>query len=40
VQRISVRLDNGTTRSFDYADDPRLKTGARVKVEDNALARA
>ena len=39
VHRVSVRLDDGTTRSFDYAEDPGLKTGARVKVENNALAR-
>jgi outer membrane lipoprotein SlyB len=39
VYRVSVRMDNGTTRSFDYAEDPGLKAGARVKVEDNALAR-
>ncbi len=40
VYRVNVRLDNGTTRSFDYAEDPGLKTGTRVKVEDNALSRA
>jgi outer membrane lipoprotein SlyB len=40
VIRVSVRLDNGTTRTFDYAADPGLKTGMRVKVQDNALARA
>jgi len=39
VHRVSVRLDDGTTRSFDYADDPGLRTGARVKVVDNALER-
>ena len=39
VHRVSVRLDNGTTRSFDYAQDPGLKAGARVKVVDNALER-
>jgi outer membrane lipoprotein SlyB len=40
VYRVSVRLDNGTTRSFDYAEDPELRTGTRVKVADNALSRA
>lgn len=39
VHRVSVRLDNGTTRSFDYAADPGLRVGARVKVENDALAR-
>lgn len=39
VHRVSVRLDNGTTRSFDYAEDPGLKAGARVKIDNNALAR-
>ena len=39
VHRVSVRLDNGTTRSFDYAQDPGLKSGARIKVVDNALER-
>lgn len=39
VVRVSVKLDNGSTRSFDYADDPGLKSGARVKVVNNALER-
>lgn len=39
VYRVNVRLDDGTTRSFDYADDPGLTAGARVKVENNVLAR-
>jgi outer membrane lipoprotein SlyB len=40
IFRVSVRMDNGTTRTFDYAEDPGLSTGARVKVDDNALVRA
>lgn len=39
VHRVSVKLDNGTTRTFDYAEDPGLKAGARVKVVNNALER-
>jgi outer membrane lipoprotein SlyB len=39
VHRVSVRLDDGTTRSFDYADVPGLAVGARVRVENNVLAR-
>ena len=40
VYRVSVRMDNGTTRTFDYAEDPGLKSGTRVKVDDKGLARA
>lgn len=40
VYRVTVRLDNGTTRSFDYAENPGLKAGMRVRVQDNALTRA
>jgi outer membrane lipoprotein SlyB len=40
VMRVTVRMDNGTTRTFDYAEDPGLATGARVKVGDNGLSRA
>jgi outer membrane lipoprotein SlyB len=39
VHRVSVKLDNGTTRTFDYAENPGLKPGARVKVVNNALER-
>lgn len=39
VHRVSVKLDNGTTRTFDYAEDPGMKPGARVKVVNNALER-
>lgn len=39
VHRVSVRLDNGTNRSFDYEESPGLVVGARVKVENNLLAR-
>jgi outer membrane lipoprotein SlyB len=39
VHRVNVKLDDGSTRHFDYAADPGLAVGARVKVENNALAR-
>lgn len=39
VHRVSVKLDDGTTRNFDYAEDPGLAAGARVKVVNNALER-
>jgi outer membrane lipoprotein SlyB len=40
VYRVSVRMDNGTTRTFDYAEDPGLRTGTRVKVDGKGLGRA
>lgn len=39
VHRVSVQLDDGSSRHFDYAQDPGLKPGARFKVVDNALER-
>lgn len=39
VHRVTVRLDDGSSRSFDYAENPGLKSGARVKVVNNALER-
>ena len=39
VTRVNVRLDDGSTRNFDYATDPGLKAGTRVKVDNNALVR-
>ena len=39
VHRVTVRLDNGTTQSFDYASDPTVQLGTRVKIENGALIR-
>jgi outer membrane lipoprotein SlyB len=39
VFRVAVRLDGGTTQSFDYADDPAVTVGTRVKVENGVLIR-
>jgi outer membrane lipoprotein SlyB len=39
VYRITVRLDGGGTQDFDYADDPSVTVGTRVKVENGALIR-
>ncbi len=39
VHRVNVRLDNGSTRSFDYAESPGLAVGTRVKLDNGALAR-
>jgi outer membrane lipoprotein SlyB len=40
VYRVNVRMDNGTTRTFDYAEDPGMKAGTRVKVDNDGLVRA
>ncbi len=39
VYRVAVRLDGGATQSFDYAEDPALQVGARVRVDNGALVR-
>ena len=39
VFRVTVRLDAGTSQSFDYASDPTVKVGTRVRVENGALIR-
>ena len=39
VFRVTVRLDNGTAQNFDYAADPAVQVGTRVKVENGALIR-
>lgn len=37
--RITVRVDNGDVRQFDYADLNGLAPGDRVRIEGGALAR-
>lgn len=37
VYRVTVQLDDGSTKSFDHAVDPMLLTGARVKIVDGAI---
>lgn len=39
VFRVAVKLDGGATQSFDYAEDPALAVGARVRVDKGALVR-
>lgn len=39
VYRVTVRLDNGETRAFDYASLPNLRVNDRVRVEGNQLYR-
>jgi len=39
VFRVTVRLDGGSSQTFDYAADPSVSVGTRVKVENGALIR-
>jgi len=39
VFRVAVRLEGGSTQSFDYANDPAVQVGTRVKVENGVLIR-
>lgn len=39
VFRVVVRLEAGGNQSFDYADDPALRVGTRVRVENGVLHR-
>jgi outer membrane lipoprotein SlyB len=39
VWRVTVRLQGGSTRDFDYAQDPEVAVGTRVKVEGEQLVR-
>ncbi|MBY4598310.1 glycine zipper 2TM domain-containing protein [Ottowia caeni] len=39
VYRVSVRLDNGATQSFDYQQSPNVRIGDRVRVDGNQLYR-
>ena len=39
VYRVAVRLDGGSVQSFDYATDPSVQVGTRVKVENGVLIR-
>lgn len=37
--RVAVKLKSGEIRTFTYAQDPTLKVGARVRVENDQLVR-
>ena len=37
--RVSIRLDNGAQRSFDYAQLNDLRVGDRVRIVDNQVYR-
>ena len=39
VFRVAVRLDNGGTQNFDYAEDPAVQVGTRVKIDNGVLLR-
>jgi len=39
VFRVTVRLTGGTRQDFDYANDPAVQIGTRVRVEDGVLIR-
>lgn len=39
VYRVTVRLDDGYTRTFDYAEVPNVRVGDRVRVDGNQLYR-
>ena len=39
IFRVAVRLDGGDMQNFDYANDPSVQVGARVKVENGVLIR-
>lgn len=39
VYRVTVQLDQGGARTFDYADPPNVQVGDRVRVEGNQLYR-
>lgn len=39
IYRVTVRLQEGGTRDFDYAQDPQVAVGTLVKVEGDLLVR-
>ena len=39
VYRVTVRMQGGTTQDFDYANDPAVQAGTRVRVENGVLIR-
>jgi len=39
VYRVTVQLDNGAVRSFDYAQAPNVQIGDSVRVDGNQLYR-
>ncbi|WP_439115517.1 glycine zipper 2TM domain-containing protein [Hydrogenophaga sp.] len=39
IYRVTVQLDGGVVRTFDYAAQPHVRVGDRVRVENNQLYR-
>ena len=39
VVRVSVQLQDGSSRAFDYAQPPDLRVGEHVRVQNNQLVR-
>ncbi|MFN3496550.1 MAG: glycine zipper 2TM domain-containing protein [Hydrogenophaga sp.] len=39
MYRVTVQQDNGVVRTFDYATQPNVRAGDRVRVENNQLYR-
>lgn len=39
VYRVTVQQDNGVARTFDYPQQPNVRVGDRVRVENNQLYR-
>jgi outer membrane lipoprotein SlyB len=39
VYRVSVRMDNGAVRQYDYSSIDDLRVGDRVRVDDGQLHR-
>ena len=39
IYRVTVQQDNGAVRTFDYATQPNVRVGDRVRVENNQLYR-
>ena len=39
VYRVTVQLDDGSSKNFDHAVDPVLTVGSRVKIVDGAIVR-
>ena len=39
VYRVTVQQDNGVSRAFDYVEQPTVRVGDRVRVENNQLYR-
>ena len=39
VYRVTVQLNDGSTRVFDYQSNPQLRVGESVRVDNNQLLR-